>query len=635
MAALTESGGGPASRGVAVSLRKKLLLSYALLVLAVILGGGWSIYHFTVFGRSVRLIMSNNYRSVVDAQRMKEALERQDSALTFDIAGNHPKAVAQYAANRERFARELADAAANITEAGEAEVIRSIDAQFAAYTRNARAFLSTPRDPEGMSRLYFSEMEPAFVRLKSRCDDLLRINQDAMVRAQRRAERQASAASRATLLLSVALLVLGVFYSVNLSERLAAPLRRLTDAARRVGEGDLDQEIRVRTSDEVEVLAREFNRMTARLREYRERDAARLQVAEQQAEAAMSSLYEPVIVTGSDGEVVSLNPAAEHLFGKEERQLRKPVEELSVEPLARAVREAIARRAPVAPESDRGLATVPVDHAERAYRVRTAPLLRGDTGVAGTVTVLEDVTRQREVDRLKDEFISVASHELRTPLTSLRMAVQLLAEGSAGALSPDQLRLVRMAEQDAARLDQLARDLLDLTRLEAGAAVPDRRPLDLHEVVDLGLGSLLSRAAEKGLQLHGNLPAELPRISGNLEQLSRVISNLAGNAIRHTPRGGRVEVEAVVGEGEVRITIRDNGEGIPAEYLPHLFERFVQVPGATAGGAGLGLSIARKIVEAHGGRIWAESTPGSGAAFHFSLPAAGTSRPLPESPKEA
>jgi signal transduction histidine kinase len=422
--------------------------------------------------------------------------------------------------------------------------------------------------------------------------------------------------------LAVGTLLLGIVYSVNLSRRLVAPLQGLTEAARRVGGGDLEQKIEARTGDEVQVLADEFNRMTASLREYREREAARLHLAEHEAEAAINSLYEPVVVTGPEAEIIDLNRAAEALFGPQESRAQRPVEELGVEPLARAVREAVAHGRAVAPESERGLASVSVDHTERYYRIRTAPLVREAGDVAGTVTVLEDVTRLRELDRLKDEFISVASHELRTPLTSMQMAVQLLAEGSAGPLSEKQERLVRMAVSDAERLERLTRDLLDLTRLEAGTAVPNRRPIGPLDVAELGVGPLRGRAEEKGIHLEVAVSPSLPLISGDLEQLSRVVTNLVGNAVRHTPGGGRVRVTAEPSRESVRFTVSDNGEGIPRDYVARVFERFVQVPGATAGGAGLGLPIAKKIVEAHGGRIRAESEPGEGTRFHFTVPLA-------------
>ena len=238
------------------------------------------------------------------------------------------------------------------------------------------------------------------------------------------------------------------------------------------------------------------------------------------------------------------------------------------------------------------------------------------------MTVLEDVTRLRQLDRLKDDFISVASHELRTPLTSLQMAVQLLAEGSAGPLAPPQERLLRLAAADAERLDRLTHDLLDLTRLEAGTAVPNRRPVSPSDLVAAALGPLRPQVEEKGIGLEVNVPPSLPLVSGDLEQLSRVVGNLVANAIRHTPAGGRIEVTAAEGGGAVRFAIADNGEGIPPAYRDQVFERFVQVPGTSSGGAGLGLPIARKIVEAHGGTIRVEPAPGQGTRFHFTVPLA-------------
>src|SRR6266849_331465 len=168
------------------SLRQKLFLSYAFLVLGVLGGGGWSIYQFTILGQSVRLIMRNNYRSVVDAQNMKETLERQDSAMQFHIANYDQKALPQYETNRKSFARFYADAADNITEIGEPEAIRDIGRQFAAYSRMDHAFLHNRRlaTLHERARVYFAELEPAFSRLKDRCQDLLNLNQDAMLRAQ-------------------------------------------------------------------------------------------------------------------------------------------------------------------------------------------------------------------------------------------------------------------------------------------------------------------------------------------------------------------------------------------------------------------------------------------------------------------
>jgi signal transduction histidine kinase len=615
------------------SLRQKLFLSYALLLLGVAGGSLWSLYHFRVLGRSVARIMADNYRSVLDAQQMKEALERQDSAMQFHIAGYDEKARRQYDLNRRRFAERYADAAANITEAGEPAVIRAIGAQWQGYQRLSRDFLDDRSRPRAeQARGYFARLEPAFLALKDRCDDLLRLNQDAMLAKQRRAEDQARAATQATVALTFGLLAVGILYAVNLSRALIAPLRRLAAAARAIGEGDLETHLSFRTGDEVQVVADEFNRMADRLQVYREREAARLHVAEEQGQAAINSLYEPVIVTGAAGELVDLNRAAENLFGPSGRWLRQPVEALGVDAVARAVRAAIAERQPVAPDGEPGLVGTSVGPDTRCYRIRTAPILlpaappasRGE--VAGTVTTLEDVTRQRELDRLKDEFIAVASHELRTPLTSLKMAVYLLGEGAAGALSPRQEQLVKGAREDSDRLEGLMQDLLDLSRLEGGRRPPVRRPTPPLDLVQQGLDPLREPAQAKGLSLQVAVPHDLPAVLADPSQIGRVVTNLVGNALRHTDRGGITVAARPEGE-RVIFSVTDTGTGIPREYLGRIFERFAQVPGSRSGGAGLGLSIARKIVEQHGGAIGVESEVGKGSTFWFSLPAATAAPP--------
>jgi signal transduction histidine kinase len=605
------------------SLRGKLLLSYTLLVLGILAVGAWSIYHFGTLGRSVGLILRNNYRSVVDAQVMKEALERQDSAMLFYIAGETAKATSQYEANHVRFARAYADAADNITEVGESDVIRDIGAQFEAYTQRARVFLNERAfGASERRRMYFSDIEPAFLRLKNLCDDLLNLNQEAMVRAQGRAEREAAAARQTAVLIALGAVLLGAFYAVSLSRALVAPLRELASAAERIGEGRLDTRIDARGRDEVSVLATAFNGMTARLRDYREREAARLQVAEEKSDAVLNSLYEPVIVTGPQGDVDGLNRAASNVLGQADNWTGQPVERFGLPPIAAAVREAITKRSPVAPEGDRGVTVINFDGGGRSYRVRTAPVIRQSGDVAGTVTVLEDVTRLRQVDRLKDEFISVASHELRTPLTSIQLALNLLAEGSAGPLAPQQARLVNMAATDANRLERLTRDLLDLTRLEAGTVAPNRTPAHPRDIVAAAMESLQIAAKEKGVTLVVAVDPSLPQVLADVEQLARVITNLVDNAIRHTGADGRIDVTARASGDMVCFAVADTGAGIPSEYLPRIFDRFVQVPGATAGGAGLGLSIARKIVEAHRGAITVESVVGRGTTFSFSIPVA-------------
>jgi NtrC-family two-component system sensor histidine kinase KinB len=242
----------------------------------------------------------------------------------------------------------------------------------------------------------------------------------------------------------------------------------------------------------------------------------------------------------------------------------------------------------------------------------------------GAAIVLEDVTHLRELDRLKTEFIGVASHELRTPVQSLLLSVQLLSEGAAGELTPEQREIVAAQKDDLERMERMMRDLLDVTRLEAGVVPPRFELVEARELIDAAVRSALPQAEEKGIHLQSTVTEDLPQVRADRGQITRVLVNLLNNAVRHSPNGGEVTVTARLIDSRLRVAVIDHGSGIPQEYVPRIFERFVQVPGATRGGAGLGLSIAASIVHAHGGEIRVESEPGKGSEFTFELPAVQT-----------
>jgi NtrC-family two-component system sensor histidine kinase KinB len=234
---------------------------------------------------------------------------------------------------------------------------------------------------------------------------------------------------------------------------------------------------------------------------------------------------------------------------------------------------------------------------------------------------LEDITHLREIDRLKSEFIATASHELRTPLTSVQMGVHLLLEGALGELTDSQNEVLQACRQDCERLDKLMRDLLDLSKIEAGESQPHLAPVRARELITTVAEELRPQVETKGLKLRVELPVELQQVEVDRTQIERVISNLVINALRHT-KHGEIKINAEQRDGNVAVSICDTGSGIPTEYLPHIFDKFVQVPDAPTGGAGLGLTISKSIVEAHGGQISVQSQVGRGSTFTFTLPLA-------------
>jgi NtrC-family two-component system sensor histidine kinase KinB len=521
-------------------------------------------------------------------------------------------------AHRERFDAALAKAAANITESGEPEAIETIRRGRDEYYRRFDAFEVVSGD---RAALYFQSLEPQFNQVRSACDGLLRLNQEAMRRKAAAASGIARRWFFVTLALAVVLMAAGVAIELRLSRAIVGPVAQLTAATVRLASGDLDTPaVPVLSADEIGTLAVNFNRMADRLREVRRSDLGKLLVAQQTTEATIDSLFDPVIVADAGGRVTRMNPAAERLFGVQATTLGRTIAAVTRdERIAQSVTDVIRAQAPAASEDAVAVLPWAVDGARRAFRVRSTPMKDADSRLAGVVTLLEDVTHLSEVNRLKSEFIAAASHELRTPLTSVQMGIHLLLEGATGTLDERQQEILQVCREDTARLDRLMRELLDLSKIESGAVTPNLVPTRPATLVADAVNPLRLQVEARGVRLDVDAPADLPYVAVDRSQIERVIGNLITNALRATPSGGTITVAAARRGSDVAISVTDTGTGIPREHLPRIFEPFVQVPHAQGGGAGLGLTISRRIVEGHGGHLTVQSEPGHGSTFTFTV----------------
>ena len=256
--------------------------------------------------------------------------------------------------------------------------------------------------------------------------------------------------------------------------------------------------------------------------------------------------------------------------------------------------------------------------------ITASPVLGADDGEPrGAVVVFRDVTQRHEVDRMKNEFLSVVSHELRTPLTSIRGALGLLAGGAVGTLGARASAMVSVAVESSERLTRLINDLLDIERLGSGSRPMRLADLDAEGLVTTAVHQIEGLAAPLGVRVE-TAPSS-GRVLADEDQLMQTLTNLLGNAVKFSDPGGVVVAEAIRQDGHVEFRVRDQGRGIPDDKLELVFEPFAQVDSSDTrqkGGTGLGLAISRSIVERHGGRIWAESVYGEGTTVRFTLPVA-------------
>lgn len=369
---------------------------------------------------------------------------------------------------------------------------------------------------------------------------------------------------------------------------------------------------------------------------------ARISAAEERLDAAIASVHQGILVYDLAGRVVLANPFAHELYGVAQGRLLGP----GPAELAATLRDCFADRADLVaafPAADGDDLDEEVSREYRLARPRrrvvrqTADPIYDRAGEPiGRVVTLHDITAERAADLARDELLSVASHELKTPLTSIKGFAQLLQRdlarhpGYDRGLGPAraQRHLGAMLEQ-LDRLGGLVDELLDVTRIEAGRLELRRERCDLAVLVAAAVERADLAAADG--RRHFLLDIAHDRLTGYWDRgrLDQVLLNLLDNAVKYSPAGGTVRVTLAARRGQALLTVADEGIGVPAAQLDSLFEPFARAANALApdyGGLGLGLYIARRIVEQHGGRIWAESAEGRGSAFHVTLPLAEEGR---------
>ncbi len=263
------------------------------------------------------------------------------------------------------------------------------------------------------------------------------------------------------------------------------------------------------------------------------------------------------------------------------------------------------------------------DKGQERYFLPRVLAIRTETDeLLGAAVAMVDVTKFHLLDRLKSDMVATVSHELKTPLTSVQMAIHLLLEELVGPLNAKQIELLLAARQDSDRILTMINDLLDLTRIEQGRVQLELAAVDAALLVDEAVKRFQPLAQAGGLTVSAELHREALPVMVDRERIEHVFDNLIMNAIQHTPRGGSVSVGAFAQGERARFVVRDSGEGIPAEHVARIFEKFYRVPSTRhTGGAGLGLAIVREIIAAHGGEIEVSSQPGKGTTFTFTLPA--------------
>jgi len=408
---------------------------------------------------------------------------------------------------------------------------------------------------------------------------------------------------RGSLLAAGAALIIGFLMARTLSK----PIKEVTEAAARFAAGDMGQRVPVRGDDEIARLADTFNLMSSRLQAL----VSRLSHERSRMTAVLSSIVDPLFAIAGTGEIIFSNHAGRKLLteGVEPGDFKSSIKDQNV--------RGFVERALSTSES----LAEPLSLSETDHFVATSARFE-DEGPGGAVVLLRDVSQERRLDKLRRDFFSSVSHELRTPVTSIAGFLEALLDGVVKG-EDEQRRYLEIINDETRRMNRLIDDLFDFAKMESGQMGYSMEPMDYRSLLRDVFEQMNPLVSAAGIKMEIDLDAGLPEIHGDRDRLRQVLLNLVDNAIQWTSEGGKITIEAGLAGDHIRTLITDTGTGIDPADLPRIFDQFYKAGkrlSGKAGGAGLGLSIAKHVVEAHGGAIWVSSKLGKGSTFGFDLP---------------
>jgi PAS domain S-box-containing protein len=561
---------------MATSVKNKIRLGTLFLFLLLLLSGGLGIYNLVRLKNDAKMILQNNYESLDYCHIM----QRQLDSLNIDRPGA-----------LRNFADALQKQENNITEPGEYDATAALRADF---DRLRQGDTSTPVIRDMHRQLHF----------------IINVNMNAIERKNSKTEVKAENALTLISLIAGVVFLVAFTFSFNFPSVLTAPIRKLTEAIQEISRKNYKYRIHIKNKDEFGQMADAFNTMAERLEYFESSNLNKLLFEKSRAEAVINSLKDASIGIDKNSVILFANNQALQLLGMEAKDIvGRPASEV-------AERNDLFRF--LLNEKNNIPFKIVVDGKENYFSKEIIEVQQEET--RNTVVVVRNITSFKELDVAKTNFIATVSHELKTPLASSDFSLKLLEDGRNGKLTKDQKDLVHQLKQDNQRMLRILSELLNMSQVEAGKIQLEIRPVKPASIVNTAINTVSTAAKEKEIHFERHYDEELPSVQADAEKTGWVLNNFLSNAIKYSSPGSKISVSIKLVDGTLQFSVKDQGPGIPEEYLPKIFERFFKVPGASKTGTGLGLAISKEFIEAEGGKIWVKSTQGQGSEFGFDLP---------------
>lgn len=603
------------------SVKFRLILIFIVILSTLTLSNLWAIFNFKVLNNTVEKIFDSNYKSIAAAQQMESIIERQDSLQLSYLSTKDQKYIDAFIKAEKEFQNFLKQAKNNVTEKGEKDFVSELDTSYNSYINTFYKFLAKENL---QTEYYFSEIFPKFEKIKSTCKNLLELNQNAMILKRKEADITTKKASFLMITLTIIMTFLGIIVIIHSTKKILYQFNIFIDKIKKISGKDYSQKIPLNMDKEFNKLGLAFNQMTKQLDIYKQMDIEKILNEKSKAEAIVESISDGIIVTDMNNNIILVNEAAEKIFNIKEQDVldRQFLEGINNPKIFDSIQEVLKNK-----NLKSSLKQIEISLAsnnKKMYcKVYVSSISKNNENI-GVITLLQDITKSKEIDKMKTEFIATVSHEFKTPLTSIGMSVDLLSADKDINSNPMHKDLIRIIKEEKEHMVYLIKDLLDLSKIETGKGQIKLENCKLKSILENSIEDLKNYCDEQEAEVILENIDENLSVYADPSKISLVIKNLISNAVKYRKENvkPKILIDIIKKSNNVIVSVKDNGRGIPQDYLEKIFEKFIQVKVSNDGkieGTGLGLSICKGIIKAHNGEIWVESTVDKGSTFYFSL----------------
>jgi two-component system, NtrC family, sensor histidine kinase KinB len=611
-------------------IRHQFAIGLTIILLLLLLLSGYTVVQTRHHAAQIETLVSDSYDTIRASRLLRRAMSDLNIAyLATPDRRALPEDRAEWQLARARIERQVAVIVHRALRSEERELAETLRVRVSRYLESFNDFLNVGwRDGDREFQRLRSQTSALTGEVEAVLAQLVDLNEAALFARRDAAAQDARRTALVVLGIAVGSLLVYAYTSYRLTRGVLDPLRELKDAIVRVRERRFDEPVPVPRGPELAEIARAFNAMAEELRVYLNVSDQRLLAATRLSQRLLEALPFPTYIVRGGGEVEACNPRARELS-----------QQLGIDGLPGAVRARFEQRvaegrAELATDIRTAIHLEPAGGAlellPQVFRIEEA----ADPGQALWAVLLVDVSELRRMDQAKTRALSMLGHEVKTPVSSIRMAQMLLLEEQVGPLNPDQRELVATSRDDCERLLTVLQSLLELARLESGRAELRPVPVEVRDLFDEVISLHAPDAERHGAELLIEVDGDLPPVQADPLRINRVLGNFTSNALKYGAPSRPIRLRGqTLGADYVRLSVVNEGSGLTEEQQGKVFEPFYRRPGEVSEGTGLGLALAREIVQAHRGRIGVASEPGRATEFYCDLPVADRSG-LPELEKE-